>query len=117
MSATLEYCVVTVKWGGRNATSKEEREENEMLNMENFEDSVNEKLAEGWRPTGSPQFNDGWGYNRGARAYQALVRDRTVEPAVLVDVTQAVLAEQVRPLRTSLRNRAAVMEDIRGSEN
>lgn len=125
MAMVLEYCVVTAKWGfhfsdrpsGRHSIRPEEYEENETINMENFEDAVNDKLAEGWRPTGSPQFSDGWGYNKGARAYQALVRERTIELAVLAEVTHAVVAEQVRPLRTSLRNRAAVMGDISGNRN
>ena len=115
MTTTLEYCVVMVKWGfhfshlpsGRHTIRPGDYEENEIINMDLFEEAVNEKLSEGWRPTGSPQFSDGWGYNKGARAFQGLVRDRTIDPAVLIVANQALIAEPVRPLRTSLRNRAS----------
>jgi hypothetical protein len=74
-------------------------------NMEEFEDIVNEYLEEGWQPLGAPTFSTGWlSRSRQGVAIQALIREKNVEPAVVVDVNPTVIiAEQIKPLRCSLR--------------
>jgi len=72
-------------------------------NMEDFEICVNEYLEEGWQPLGPPTFihlsnNLRWRY-----AVITLVREKSVEPAVVVDIPPVLVAENVRPTRQSAR--------------
>jgi hypothetical protein len=81
-------------------------------NMQDFDFIVNEKLEEGWRPLGPPTFSLGWcDMARGGFAIQTLVREKNIEQAVVVDVNPEVLiAEEVKPLRSSTRIRTAIRQ-------
>jgi len=74
-------------------------------NMEEFENLVNDYFEEGWQTLGAHTFSIEWlSRIRGGLVIQALVREKNVEPAVVVDVNPAVVvAEQVRGLRSSAR--------------
>jgi len=71
-------------------------------NIAALEYEVNKKLAEGWTVQGAPFFDKNWGF-RGSRAYQAIIRQREVQPAIVVDVPEIVMAQRVKALRSSLR--------------
>jgi len=71
--------------------------------MQALEDEVNARLAEGWEPLGGPSFSKSWTCD--GQAYQGLVRNRIVEAAVLVVAEMEAVAENVQPLRTSMRRR------------
>ena len=74
-------------------------------NMEEFEGMVNDYLEEGWRPLGAPSFSKEWMIgSSGGMVIQALVREKNIERAVVVDVSPNVaIAENVMPLRHSAR--------------
>ena len=72
-------------------------------NMEDFELCVNEYLEEGWQPLGPATFKHSTGALRWEYAVITLVREKSVEPAVVVDVPPVVVAENVRPTRQSAR--------------
>ena len=74
------------------------------MNMVAFDEHVNQHLAEGWSLLGAPIFNNEWfRHNNGGVAIQALVRDKSVESAVVAEVAEQVIAENVRPVRSSAR--------------
>lgn len=108
MAAIKEYCVATVNWvyyevpRGQNGTYSHAENFNE--NMRVFEEEVNEKLSDGWIPHGAPTFTKDWERNTSGRAYQALIRDRNINSSVLVVAKTEVVAEYVKPLRSSLRS-------------
>jgi hypothetical protein len=74
-------------------------------NMQDFDQFVNEKLEEGWQLHGPPSFSLGWcDMQIGGVAIQCLVRDKNIEPAIVVEVSpEVVIAEGVKPLRQSTR--------------
>ena len=72
-------------------------------NMEEFESCVNEYLEEGWQPLGPPTFVHLTNRMRWNYAVITLVRDKSVEPAVVVDVPPVLVAENVRATRRSAR--------------
>ena len=105
----LEYCNVSVVFENyiineRSSNCKFSKE-NFDENMTEFDEVVNEKLEEGWRPLGPPSFSISWfDMVSGGLAVQTLVRDKNIEPAVVVDVRPDILiAECVKPLRSSKR--------------
>jgi hypothetical protein len=109
MSKVLEYYTVYTKWQFyqefKPVNTDQKSDSNFEKNMEEFESAVNELLEEGWQPLGAPTFSITWlsRTHRGI-AIQALVREKNVEQAVVVEVNPKVLvAEQVRGLRCSLR--------------
>ena len=74
-------------------------------NMQDFDQFVNEKLEEGWQLHGPPTFSLGWcDMQSGGVAFQTLVRDKNIEPAIVLEVIpEVVIAECVKPLRQSMR--------------
>jgi hypothetical protein len=109
MSKVLEYYTIYTRWQFYKEFlpryTKKNRDLNFEKNMEEFESAVNEFLEEGWQPLGAPTFSAAWLSNtQHGLAIQALVREKNVEQAVVVEVNPEVLvAEQVRGLRCSLR--------------
>jgi hypothetical protein len=109
MSKILEYYTVYTKWEFYEeffpVNTDKKSDLNFEKNMEEFEYTVNELLEEGWQPLGAPTFSITWlSRTRHGIAIQALVREKDVEPAVVVEVNpDVVIAEQVKPLRCSLR--------------
>jgi hypothetical protein len=105
----MEYYTVYTKWRFyeefKPYNSEAKNDLNFEKNMEEFESAVNELLEEGWRPLGAPIFSITWlSRTHCGIAIQALVREKNVEPAVVVEVNPAVvIAEQVRGLRCSAR--------------
>ena len=88
----------------KNLGSTEISKQNFDMNIAAFDDHVNEHLAEGWALLGAPIFNNAWiNLRSGGVAIQALVRQKGVEPAVVAEVAEQVVAENVRPLRSSAR--------------
>ena len=109
MSKILEYYTVYTKWQFYEefcpVNTDKKSDLNFEKNMEEFEYAVNELLEEGWQPLGAPTFSITWlSRTHHGIAIQALVREKDVEPAVVVEVNpDVVIAEQVKPLRCSLR--------------
>jgi hypothetical protein len=109
MSKILEYYTVYTKWQFYEefcpVNTDKKSDLNFEKNMEEFESAVNELLEEGWQPLGAPTFSITWlSRTHCGIAIQALVREKNVEQAVVVEVNPEVLvAEQVRGLRCSLR--------------
>jgi hypothetical protein len=109
MSKVLEYYTVYTKWQFyqefKPVNTDQKSDSNFEKNMEEFESAVNELLEEGWQPLGAPTFSITWlSRTHHGIAIQALVREKNVEQAVVVEVNPKVLvAEQVRGLRCSLR--------------
>jgi hypothetical protein len=109
MSKVLEYYTVYTKWQFyqefKPVNTDQKSDLNFEKNMEEFERAVNELLEEGWQPLGAPTFSITWlSRTHCGIAIQALVREKNVEQAVVVEVNPKVLvAEQVRGLRCSLR--------------
>jgi len=109
MSKVLEYYTVYTKWHVypefKPVNTDQKSDSNFEKNMEEFESAVNELLEEGWQPLGAPTFSITWlSRTHHGIAIQALVREKNVEQAVVVEVNPEVLvAEQVRGLRCSLR--------------
>ena len=108
-SKILEYYSVYTKWHFYEefspVNSDEKSDLNFEKNMEEFERAVNELLEEGWQPLGGPTYSITW-LSRAHHgiAIQALVREKNVEPAVVVEVNpRVIIAEQVKPLRFSAR--------------
>ena len=102
----LEYYTVYTNWQYYDEFGPDEKNDlNFEKNMEEFEDAVNECLEEGWRPLGGPTFSITWlSRSPYGIAIQALVREKNIEPAVVVEVNPTVvIAEQVRGLRCSAR--------------
>ena len=92
-ASTIKECLIYNQEWKQNLSFEE--------NMEDFEDCVNEYLAEGWQPLGPPTFSDSWmscDYC-GGRAVQTFIREKSVEPVVVVDIPPVVFAENVRPAR------------------
>jgi len=107
MSTIKEYMVVCVTWRDYKKDSSSFRREAELnleANMQVLESEVNHRLAEGWEPLGAPSFSESWTRSYG-KAYQGLVRNKIVEAAVLVVAEMEAVAENVQPLRTSMRRR------------
>jgi hypothetical protein len=109
MSKVLEYYTVYTKWQFyqefKPVNTDQKSDLNFEKNMEEFESAVNDLLEEGWQPLGAPTFSITWlSRTHHGIAIQALVREKNVEQAVVVEVNPEVLvAEQVRGLRCSLR--------------
>jgi hypothetical protein len=108
-SKLLEYGNLYVEYehyGNITRSSNNEvLRENFDENMKEFDEVVNERLAEGWQLLGPPTFSLGWcDMQRGGIAIQTLVREKNVELVVVVDVKpHVVVAECVKPLRSSSR--------------
>ena len=109
MSKVLEYYTVYTKWQFydefKPVNNDQKSDSNFEKNMEEFESAVNELLEEGWQPLGAPTFSITWlSRTHCGIAIQALVREKNVEQAVVVEVNpEVIVAEQVRGLRCSLR--------------
>lgn len=102
----MEYLTVHVTWEYyvKPCFSEECSKQNFDLNMQALEDHVNEYLEMGWQPLGPPTFSSSWlTKTRHGVAIQALTRERDVEQAQMADVALPVVAEQVKPLRSSVR--------------
>lgn len=109
MSKVLEYYTVYTKWQFyqefKPVNTDQKSDLNFEKNMEEFERAVNDLLEEGWQPLGAPTFSITWlSRTHCGIAIQALVREKNVEQAVVVEVNpEVIVAEQVRALRCSLR--------------
>jgi len=101
---TFEYYGNSARSSNRDVLNKNFDE-----NMQEFDCVVNEKLEEGWRPLGPPTFSLGWcDMANGGVAIQALVREKNIEQAVVVEINPEILiAEEVKPLRSSTRLRVS----------
>ena len=107
-SKVLEYFTVYTKWQFYKEFAPHRGENchlNFEKNMEEFEGTVNDYLEEGWRPLGAPSFSKEWMIGSGGgMVIQALIREKNVERALVVDVSpNVVIAENVTPLRHSAR--------------
>ena len=108
-SKLLEYGNLYVEYehygNSARSTNHEVLRENFEENMNQFDEVVNERLAEGWQLLGPPTFSLAWcDMRRGGIAIQTLVREKNVELVVVVDVNpHVVIAECVKPLRSSSR--------------
>ena len=105
---TLEFYTIYMYYTFLDCSCESNRdklEKNFERNMEDFESYVNEYLDEGWQPLGSPTFSIDWLDLQGkGLAIQALTREKNVDHAIVVEVSPSVIiAEQVKPLRSSLR--------------
>jgi len=108
-SKVLEYYTVYTKWQFyqefKPVNTDQKSDSNFEKNMEEFESAVNELLEEGWQPLGAPTFSRTWlSRTHCGIAIQALIREKNIERAVVVDVSPNVaIAENVTPLRHSAR--------------
>lgn len=106
MSKTMEFFTIYITWEFyiSPCNTNETSQQNLHMNMEALDDHVNRHLAMGWQPLGPPTFSSGWlsRSNHGV-AIQALIREKDVEQIAVVDVALPLVAEQVKPLRSSLR--------------
>ena len=107
-SKIMEYYTVYTKWRFYDEFKPHSEEKSYLnfeKNMEEFQSVVNEFLEEGWQPLGAPIFSMTWlSRTHYGIAIQALVREKNVESAVVVDVNpEVIVAEQVRGLRSSAR--------------
>jgi hypothetical protein len=107
-SQVLEYDIVDHQWEWyiRQVNTEEKKRDNYKMNMDAFLELVNDMLAEGWEPLGAPIFNSQWAHGKDGRVSQTLIRKKNVERAVLAEASLAVMAELVKPLRSSLRAKA-----------
>lgn len=106
MSHVQEFYTVYVNWQwfARGICGEEMVDWNFEKNMEAFDDHVNEHLVEGWRLHGSPTFSAAWlNKTHNGLAIHALVRDKNIEPVVIVHAQLPVVAENVKATRSSLR--------------
>ena len=106
MSKTMEYLTIHVAWEYyvKPCFSEECSKQNFDLNMQALEDEVNEYLEMGWQPLGPPTFSSGWlSRMRHGIAIQALTREKNIEQAQMANVALPVVAERVKPLRSSVR--------------
>jgi hypothetical protein len=91
-------------WYSKEINTDEKARINFERNMESFEENVNEKLDEGWTPLGPPTFSSSWLCKaRGGLAIQTLIRDKNIQPAVVVEVNPPIVAANVKALRFSER--------------
>uniref|UniRef100_A0A6C0F5L2 Uncharacterized protein n=1 Tax=viral metagenome TaxID=1070528 RepID=A0A6C0F5L2_9ZZZZ len=108
-SKVLEYYTVYTKWQFyqefKPVNTDQKSDSNFEKNMEEFESAVNELLEEGWQPLGAPTFSMTWlSRTHCGIAIQALIREKNIERAIVVDVSPNVaIAENVTPLRQSAR--------------
>ena len=108
-SKILEYTNVYLEYEyyndtGCRSSSLAVLRENFDENMKEFDAVVNERLEEGWQLLGQPTFSSDWLCRSGGIAVQALVREKNIEPAIVVEVhPTVVIAECVRQLRSSNR--------------
>ena len=112
MANVSELYNVYVKWAwfSKDIRGKEMLDWNFDKNMENFEEHVNTHLAEGWQLLGPPVFSQSWLTRNGEGiVIQSLFRPKNIAPAVVVEVNPPIVAEQVRPLRSS--RRLAVLQE------
>jgi len=104
-SKILEYVNVYLEYeyyndSGCRSSSLADLRENFDENMKEFDAVVNERLEEGWQLLGPPTFSSHWLCMSGqGMAVQALVREKNIEPAIVVDVHPKC----VRQLRSSKR--------------
>jgi len=105
-SQVLEYDIVEHQWEWyiKHVNTQEKKRDNYKMNMDAFLELVNDMLVEGWEPLGAPIFNSQWAVGGGVgRVSQAIIRKKNVERVVLAEASLAVMAELVKPLRSSLR--------------
>jgi hypothetical protein len=104
-SQVLEYDIVEHEWEWyiRQVNTDEKKRDNYRMNMDAFLEIVNDMLAEGWEPLGAPIFNSQWSIGKSGRVSQTIIRKKNVERAVLAESSLAIMAELVKPLRSSLR--------------